>query len=115
MTPAPDYVPAHGLLAGKSVLITAAAGGGIGNATARRVLEEGARALMIADIHERRLGEAVDRLRADFPDAAIAGQLANVTVEDEVQALIDAAEAHATASTCWSTTPASVAAAWWST
>ncbi|WP_043771851.1 SDR family oxidoreductase [Algiphilus aromaticivorans] len=94
MTPPPDYVPAHGLLAGKSVLITAAAGGGIGNATARRVLEEGARALMIADIHERRLNEAVEALRADFPDAAIAGQLANVTVEEEVQALIEAAESH---------------------
>jgi len=90
----PDYVPAHGLLKGKSVLITAAAGGGIGFATARRVLEEGARALMIADIHERRLAEAVERLQADFPDAKVAGQLANVTDESQVQALIDAAETH---------------------
>ena len=46
MTPSttnpPPYVPPHGLLSGRSVLITAAAGGGIGFATARRVLEEGA-------------------------------------------------------------------------
>ena len=31
--PPPPYVPAHGLLKGKSVLITAAAGGGIGFVT----------------------------------------------------------------------------------
>ena len=38
---APDYVPGHGLLAGKAVLVTAAAGTGIGFATAKRCLEEG--------------------------------------------------------------------------
>lgn len=88
----PPYVPAHGLLAGRSVLITAAAGGGIGFATARRVLEEGARALVIADIHPRRLEEAVAQLRAAFPDRKVDGRLANVTVEAEVQALVDFAE-----------------------
>lgn len=90
--PVPPYVAPHGLLAGRSVLITAAAGGGIGFATARRMLEEGARNLVIADIHPRRLDEAVTALRTDFPDRAILGQLANVTVEAEVQALIDVAE-----------------------
>ncbi|MDB5988372.1 MAG: family oxidoreductase [Nevskia sp.] len=88
----PAYVPAHQLLAGKSVLITAAAGGGIGFATARRVLEEGARALVIADIHPRRLEEAANTLRADFADREIFSQIANVTVETEVQALVDFAE-----------------------
>lgn len=34
--------PAHGLLSGRSVLVTAAAGTGIGFATARRAAEEGA-------------------------------------------------------------------------
>ena len=48
--PIPPYVPAHGLLKGKTVLITAAAGGGIGFAAAKRCLEEGARALMLSDI-----------------------------------------------------------------
>lgn len=90
---APDYVPPHGLLAGRSVLVTAAAGGGIGFATARRVLEEGARAVVIADIHERRLGEAVASLRASFSDRMIDGWLANVTDEAQVQALVDFAEA----------------------
>ena len=40
--PTPDYVPGHGLLAGKVVVVTAAAGAGIGAAVARRALEEGA-------------------------------------------------------------------------
>ena len=50
-----------GLLEGRTVLVTAAAGTGIGFATARRALEEGARVL-ISDRHERRLGEAADQL-----------------------------------------------------
>jgi 3-oxoacyl-[acyl-carrier protein] reductase len=88
----PNYVPAHGLLQGKTVLVTAAAGGGIGFATAKRVLEEGARALVIADIHERRLSEAVAKLQQEFSGRSIDGKLANVTSEPEVQALVDFAE-----------------------
>ena len=38
----PPYVEGHNLLAGKSVLITAAAGAGIGFAAATRAAEEGA-------------------------------------------------------------------------
>ncbi len=53
----PPYPAGHDLLAGKTVLITAAAGTGIGFATARRCAEEGAR-LVISDIHERRLEAA---------------------------------------------------------
>ncbi|MGT2490180.1 hypothetical protein ACU4GD_05645 [Cupriavidus basilensis] len=40
--PPPAYVAGHQLLAGKSVLITAAAGAGIGFAAARRCAEEDA-------------------------------------------------------------------------
>ena len=92
MKQAPPYVPGHQLLAGKSVLITAAAGAGIGYSAARRSAEEGCRALMISDIHPRRLEEAVERLKAETGLQAIYGQLCNVTVEAEVQALVDAAE-----------------------
>lgn len=92
-TSIPDYVPGHGLLAGKSALVTAAAGGGIGFAAARRCLEEGCATLMIADIHERRLNEAVETLRSDHPRADVAGRLADVTSEEDVQALVAAAEA----------------------
>jgi 3-oxoacyl-[acyl-carrier protein] reductase len=93
MTTVPDYVPGHGLLKGRSVLITAAAGKGIGFATARRALEEGCRALTVSDIHERRLGEAVAALRTLAPDTPVSGRLCNVTVEAEVQALVEGAEA----------------------
>ena len=94
-TPAPPpYVPAHGLLKGRSILITAAAGGGIGFAAAKRCIEEGARAVMISDIHPRRLDEAAQALRAEAGDCAVHAQLANVAVEDEVQALVPASEIH---------------------
>nr|WP_298380730.1 SDR family oxidoreductase [uncultured Halomonas sp.] len=92
MTQAPPYVPGHELLSGKSVLITAAAGAGIGFAAAKRCAEEGCRALMISDIHPRRLEEAVAALKQQTGLEAIYGQLCNVTQEEEVQALIAAAE-----------------------
>ncbi len=62
MTNAPDYVAPHGLLAGKNVLVTAAAGTGIGFAAARRCVEEGA-TVVISDKHERRLAESAERAR----------------------------------------------------
>lgn len=88
----PPYVKPHNLLAGKSVLITAAAGAGIGFAAATRAAEEGARAVMISDIHEGRLDKAVAGLREATGLEAVYGKLANVTVEADVQALVDAAE-----------------------
>ena len=64
--PVPDYVPGHDLLAGKVVVVTAAAGAGIGAAVVRRALEEGARAVVFSDTHERRLAEAQEELEAEF-------------------------------------------------
>ena len=61
MKTVPTCPPGHELLKGKTVLITAAAGTGIGFATAKRCAEEGAR-IMISDVHERRLGEAQEQL-----------------------------------------------------
>jgi 3-oxoacyl-[acyl-carrier protein] reductase len=84
--PPPDYVPGHGLLAGKTVVVTAAAGTGIGSAVARKAAEEGAR-VMISDFHERRLGETADRL-AEETGTRPETQVCNVTVEDDVQALV---------------------------
>lgn len=88
----PEYVAGHQLLAGKSVLITAAAGAGIGFAAATRALEEGCRALMISDIHAKRLEESVMALRRDHGVEHVWGRLCNVAVEDEVQALVTEAE-----------------------
>ncbi len=93
MSTIPKYVEGHGLLKGKSVLITAAAGAGIGFSAAKRAAEEGCRALMISDIHPRRLEEAVAALKQETGLEEIYGQLCNVTVEDEVQTLIAEAEA----------------------
>jgi len=53
--------PGHNLLSGKTVLVTAAAGTGIGFSTAERCAIEGAR-VAISDRHERRLGEAADTI-----------------------------------------------------
>ena len=55
--------PGRDLLAGKVVVVTAAAGTGIGSAAARRCLEEGA-LVVISDPHERRLAAARDELAA---------------------------------------------------
>jgi 3-oxoacyl-[acyl-carrier protein] reductase len=86
---APPYLQGHRLLEGKTVLITAAAGTGIGFSVARRCVEEGA-TVMISDIHERRLTEAAERLRA-VGGRPVVTKLCNVTKEDEVRALVAAA------------------------
>jgi 3-oxoacyl-[acyl-carrier protein] reductase len=75
-------VTGHDLLTGKVVVVTAAAGTGIGSAAARRCLEEGAR-VVVSDWHERRLAETA---------AALGDVLAipcDVTDEAQVQALVD--------------------------
>ena len=87
----PAYPPAHGLLAGKTVLVTAAAGTGIGFATAKRCVEEGAR-VVISDKHERRLGEAADQLADIAGDRPLAVPC-DVTDQDDVERLFAAAEA----------------------
>ena len=82
----PPYPAPRNLLLGRNVLVTAAAGTGIGFATAKRALEEGAR-VFVSDIHERRLAEAVERLRAINPQQ-VDGKLCDVTREADVQALV---------------------------
>lgn len=87
----PPYPPGHGLLAGKTVLVTAAAGTGIGYAAARRCAEEGAR-VMLSDQHERRLREAADALE-QLTGARPPARACDVTREGDVRALVDAAVA----------------------
>jgi 3-oxoacyl-[acyl-carrier protein] reductase len=77
----------HQLLAGKTVLVTAAAGTGIGFATAKRCLQEGAR-IAISDRHERRLGEAAQQL-SELAGAPVLAIPCDVTVEAQVQHLFD--------------------------
>ena len=85
----PEYPAAKDLLAGKTVLITAAAGTGIGFSAARRCTEEGA-TVMISDLHERRLGEAADEIER-LCGRRPATQLASVTDQTQVDALAEAA------------------------
>ncbi len=92
MTTIPAYVEGHNLLKDKSVLITAAAGAGIGFAAAKRAIEEGCRAIMLSDIHEGRLQKAVDTLKNETGLQTVFGEICNVTVESEVQTLINSAE-----------------------
>ncbi|MCX5383032.1 SDR family oxidoreductase [Streptomyces sp. NBC_00083] len=81
-----QYVPGHGLLDGRTAVVTAAAGAGIGGATARRLLEEGAR-VVIGDTHTRRLQESERALAAEFGAHRVASLPCDVTDEDQVAAL----------------------------
>ncbi len=85
--PAPDPPPGHGLLQDRVVIVTAAAGTGIGSATAKRCLEEGAD-VVVSDAHERRLAETVEALR-DGSAREVVGVACDVTQEADVQRLFD--------------------------
>jgi len=87
----PEYVPGHGLLADRIVVVTAAAGAGIGFAVARKAVEEGA-TVVISDVHERRVDEAADAL-AELAGSRPVTALCDVRDEAQVQALLDAAMA----------------------
>jgi len=89
-TNAPNYPPARNLLKDKTVVVTAAAGSGIGFSVAKRAAEEGAR-LLISDIHERRLAEAVEQI-AQTTGVRPASRLCDVTKEDDVLTLRDTAQ-----------------------
>jgi 3-oxoacyl-[acyl-carrier protein] reductase len=83
---APKEIDGHGLLTGKVVLVTAAAGTGIGSAAARRALAEGAD-VVVSDFHERRLGETRDQL-AELGLGRVDAVVCDVTSTPAVDALI---------------------------
>ena len=67
--PPPKYVDGHSLLDGKVVVITAAAGTGIGSAVARRCIEEDA-VVVISDTHQKRLestSEDLGQIKGEVP------------------------------------------------
>ncbi len=90
--PTPAYVPGHGLLSDRVAVVTAAAGAGIGAAVVRRVLEEGARGVVVSDTHERRLAEAHEELAGEYGADRVRSQACDVTDEAQVQALLDVAD-----------------------
>jgi len=87
VTQPPPYPDGRQLLAGKRVLVTAAAGTGIGFATAKRAAEEGA-VVSISDRHERRLAESAERLAEVMGSTPVAVPC-DVTVEADVQRMFD--------------------------
>ncbi len=87
LSTAPKEIDGHGLLAGKVVLVTAAAGTGIGSSVARRALMEGADVL-VSDYHERRLGETRDQL-AGLGLGRVESLVCDVTSTAAVDAMID--------------------------
>jgi len=82
----PAEPPGRGLLEGRAVVVTAAAGTGIGSAVSRRAMLEGGRVL-ISDIHGRRLSETADRLEAEIGRRPFT-TVCDVTIEDNVQNLV---------------------------
>lgn len=84
MIPVPKYPEGANLLRDKVVVVTAAAGTGIGSAVAKRCQEEGAQ-VVISDWHERRLTAKATEL------GDVHAIVCDVTKEDQVQALIDGA------------------------
>ncbi|ABP55058.1 SDR family oxidoreductase [Salinispora tropica] len=89
--PPPVRPAGRELLAEKVVVVTAAAGTGIGAAVVERCLDEGA-FVMISDQHVRRLAESHDRLSADYP-GRVRSMPCDVTDEQAVAALVNAAVA----------------------
>ncbi|MDE0881408.1 MAG: SDR family oxidoreductase [Myxococcota bacterium] len=85
-----NYPKSHNLLSGKTVVVTAAAGTGIGFATAKRCVEEGAD-ILISDHHEKRLAQAAQSL-TELGLGKVYSQVCDVTQENQVQNLVSAAE-----------------------
>jgi len=80
------------MLRDKVVVVTAAAGTGIGSAAARRCLEEGAK-VVISDHHARRLEESYLDLKAAFADRVHA-IMCDVTSTEQVDSLIAESYVH---------------------
>ena len=85
--PPPPYPEGRNLLGNKTVVITAAAGTGIGFATAKRCLEESAGAVLISDIHDRRLQTAAEELEK-LGQGRVFQNVCNVTQEEDVAGLL---------------------------
>jgi 3-oxoacyl-[acyl-carrier protein] reductase len=85
----PPYVEGHRLLEGRTVVVTAAAGTGIGSAVARRCIEEGA-TVLVSDAHERRVAESAAEL-SELAGAAVTGVRCDVTDQADIDRLFSTA------------------------
>ncbi len=87
---APNEPAGHGLLTDRVAVVTAAAGTGIGSATARRMLAEGAD-VVVSDWHERRLEATRADLADMFPERKVAALPCDVSNSEQVAALFNGA------------------------
>ncbi|MGD0766509.1 MAG: SDR family NAD(P)-dependent oxidoreductase, partial [Dehalococcoidia bacterium] len=78
-----------GQLDGQVALVTAAAGAGIGQAVARRFLQEGAE-VVISDAHARRVQETAEAMSREA-GREVVGLEVNVASKEQVQRLVDLA------------------------
>ena len=81
---------ASGELAGQVALVTGAAGDGIGKATARKLLQLGAK-VAVTDNHERRTKETAEAFADEF-GARVAGCVLDVGNREQIASVCDAVE-----------------------
>jgi len=74
-------------LSGKVALVTAAGGAGMGQAIARRFIQEGAK-VVVTDAHERRVKEVASKLSSEF-DEEVLGLKLDVRSQDDVSSCIE--------------------------
>ena len=74
-------------LQGRVALVTAAAGAGIGQATARRLAAAGAH-VVVTDIHERRTNEVTASIAAAHPDTTVVGYAMDAGDRAQIDAVI---------------------------
>jgi NAD(P)-dependent dehydrogenase (short-subunit alcohol dehydrogenase family) len=72
---------------GRVALVTGAAGGGIGKATARRLLAEGA-SVLVTDVHERRTEQTIAELGEEFSTDRMMGVLMDAGDRDQIDAAL---------------------------
>jgi 3-oxoacyl-[acyl-carrier protein] reductase len=75
---------------GRVALVTAAAGKGIGQATARRLAAGGAH-VVVTDVHERRTREVAAAIAADHPDTRVIGYPMDAGDRGQIDSVVAAA------------------------
>lgn len=86
----PAEIDGHDLLVGRVAVVTAAAGTGIGSATARRMLAEGAD-VVVSDWHAARLDATRTELAVAFPARRVGSVVCDVTDTEQVNSLFEQA------------------------